>query len=582
MPGPVSAAALSRRNVLIASGATALGAGLGFALVPGSGDATAAPPPAEPVTGPASGLPAAPTSAAGPAAALPYTAGTTLHSVAAPRGRGGYRRLGEGPGWKRVTRTEPAAAGRGRAARRTSLSCFVQFTDLHLTDVQNPQRYEFLRSAASAGWRPQEALTNAGAVSLVERVNALRYGPATGTPIGFVMTTGDNTDNNSRIELDWFLAVMSGGRFTPDSGDPGHYEGVQASGLKGFWQPDDALRDADKAAGYPRLPGFLAAAVRELNSPGLNVPWYSTIGNHDQLYGGSYAASSFFHDLALGSRKLFWLPPAEAEAVNTFLRQGPDPQGTRFREAWNRYKRTTRTVTADGRRAPVTPREYIAAHLDPAHAGAGPVGHGYTTAELDSGRLHYAFRISDGVLGVSLDTTDRGGDYRGSLGTDQLNWLDRTLTAHAGETVLVFSHHPSWSMTNLVRDPARPGERRHGGDEVLALLGRHPGVAAWINGHSHKNRIVPHGTFWEVSTASHVDYPQLARIIELTDNHDGTLSLLCTLVESAAPYRTDLSDLSQTGLASLYRELAFNAPGSRATLSGEPGDRNVELLLKKR
>lgn len=462
MPGPVSAAALSRRNVLIASGATALGAGLGFALVPGSGDATAAPPLAEPVTGPASGLPAAPTSPAAPAAARPYTAGTTLHSVAAPRGRGGYRRLGDGPGWKRVTRTELAAAGSGRAAHRTSLSCFVQFTDLHLTDVQNPQRYEFLRSAASAGWRPQEALTNAGAVSLVERVNALRYGPATGTPIGFVMTTGDNTDNNSRIELDWFLAVMSGGRFTPDSGDPGHYEGVQDSGLKGFWQPDAALRDADKAAGYPRLPGFLAAAVRELNSPGLNVPWYSTIGNHDQLYGGSYAASSFFHDLALGSRKLFWLPPAEAEAVNAFLRQGPDPQGTRFREAWNRHKGSARTVTPDGRRAPVTPREYIAAHLDPAHAGAGPVGHGYTTAELDSGRLHYAFRISDGVLGISLDTTDRGGDYRGSLGTDQMNWLDRTLTAHADDTVLVFSHHPSWSMTNLVRDPARPGERRRG------------------------------------------------------------------------------------------------------------------------
>ncbi|WUD75312.1 TIGR03767 family metallophosphoesterase [Streptomyces sp. NBC_00510] len=580
MSGPVSAAALSRRNVLIASGVTALGTGLGFALVPGSGDAKAQPPGAEPGAEPASG--AAPSAPSAPAAAEPFTAGTTLQSVASPRGGGGYRRLGDGPGWKRVVRTELGAAKSGRAARRTPLSCFVQFTDLHLTDVQNPQRYEFLRSAASAGWRPQEALTNAGAVSLVERVNALRHGPATGTPIGFVMTTGDNTDNNSRIELDWFLAVMSGGRFTPDSGDPHHYEGVQDSGLKLFWQPDAALRDVDKALGYPRLPGFLAAAVRELNSPGLNVPWYSTIGNHDQLYGGSYAASSFFHDLALGSRKLFSLPPAEAEAVNASLREGPDPQGTRFRQAWNRYKSGARTVTPDERRAPVTPREYIAAHLDPAHAGAGPVGHGYTTAELDSGLLHYAFRISGGVLGVSLDTTDRGGDYRGSLGTAQLDWLDRTLTTHADDTVLVFSHHPSWSMTNLVRDPARPSERRHGGDEVLALLRRHRNVAAWINGHSHKNKIVPHGTFWEVSTASHVDHPQLARIVELTDNHDGTLSLLCTLVESAAPYRTDFTDLSQTGLAALYRELAFNSPGARTTLSGEPGDRNVELLLKKR
>lgn len=52
------------------------------------------------------------------------------------------------------------------------------------------------------------------------------------------MTTGDNTDNNSKTELDWFLKVMSGGRVTPNSGDPRRYEGVQNAGLKLYWQPD--------------------------------------------------------------------------------------------------------------------------------------------------------------------------------------------------------------------------------------------------------------------------------------------------------------------------------------------------------
>jgi hypothetical protein len=106
-------------------------------------------------------------------------------------------------------------------------------------------------------------------------------------------------------------------------------------------------------------------------------------------------------------------------------------------------------------------------------------------------------------------------------------------------------------------------------------------VLAWINGHSHKNDITAHGSFWEISTASHTDFPQLARVIELVDNHDGTLSLFTTLVESGAPHRTDFADLSQTGLASLYRELAFNAPDSRTDLSGAPHDRNTELLLKR-
>ena len=80
-----------------------------------------------------------------------------------------------------------------------------------------------------------------------------------------------------------------------------------------------------------------------------------------------------------------------------------------------------------------------------------------------------------------------------------------------------------------------------------------------------------------------MDYPQLARVIELVDNHDGTLSLITTLIESSAPHRTDFHDLSAAGLAGLYRELAYNAPGGQAVrFAGTAADRNTELLLKKR
>lgn len=107
-----------------------------------------------------------------------------------------------------------------------------------------------------------------------------------------------------------------------------------------------------------------------------------------------------------------------------------------------------------------------------------------------------------------------------------------------------------------------------------------------MNGHTHKNEIIPHAapgnrSFWEICTASHVDFPQLARVIELVDNKDGTLSLFTTLIESAAPHATDFTDLTQTGLAALYRELSFNAPGARTDLSGSSRDRNTELVLKK-
>ncbi|MFF4159480.1 TIGR03767 family metallophosphoesterase [Streptomyces sp. NPDC001678] len=572
---------LDRRAFLAAAGAVTTAAGLGL----GAGDShAAADPPPEPAaraTATASATAQAATPTAEPAA--PTGAGTTLVSVAAPRGTGGYRRLGDGPGWPRQVRAELAAPRGGREDRRTTLASFVQFTDLHLTDVQHPLRYEFFRSGEPGAWRPHEALTLPGVVSLVERVNKVRRGPVTGTPFAFVITTGDNGDENARIEVEWFLTALSGGRLDPNTGDPRHYEGVQNSGLKLYWHPEGDLRDQDKQAGYPRIDGYLDAATRRVVSPGLNVPWYSTFGNHDLLSGGCYpAAGSFIADVCVGDRKLQYVPPDEAKYLMQGEAGGSDPRGKRIEAMLKTHRKEMRRITPDPRRAPLTPRQYIAAHLDPQHAGRGPVGHGYTKANLDSGTLYYTFKISEKVIGISVDSTDPGGHYQGSLGTDQLNWLDRTLTEHRDQYALIFSHHPSWSMTNTVPDPARPRDKRHGGDEVIALLQRHNNVLAWINGHSHRNRIRPRGTFWEIATASHVDYPQLARIVEITDNHDGTISLFTTLIESDAPYRTDFQDLSQSGLASLYRELAFNAPGSDTSLAGTPTDRNTELVLSTR
>ncbi|MFE3881352.1 TIGR03767 family metallophosphoesterase [Streptomyces lydicus] len=575
-----SAATFDRRAFLTATGAVGAATGLGLAFGVGpdrqAQAATVAPGPA----------PAAPVPVDAPAVPrTPYTRGTTLAGVSAPRGSGGYRRLGDGPAWDRVVRADLATAHGGREARRTALASFVQFTDLHLVDVQSPLRYEYLRAETASAWRPQEALSVAGAVSLVERVNALPGGPATGAPLSFVMTTGDNTDNNSKLELEWFLTTMSGGRITPNSGDPRRYEGVQDSGLKLYWQPERALRDADKKLGFPRLDGFLAAAIRTVHSPGLHLPWYSTVGNHDSLPGGCYAPGDpFWTEIATGGRKLETLPAAEAAKVWKAVKDGLDPEGADFKRLLTAHAEQARRVTPDERRAPFTRAEYLRAHLDPAHTGPGPHGHGYTSAHLDENRLYYTFKVSDDVLGISLDTTDPGGHYTGSVGDAQLRWLEGVLKQNEkGDKrhVLVFSHHTGKTMNNTRPDPARPHEKRHGGPELVEVLAAHPHVVGWINGHSHKNEIIAHGSFWEVSTASHIDFPQLARVIELVDNHDGTLSLFTTLIESAAPHRTDFGDLSQTGLAALYRELSFNAPEARSDLAGTARDRNVELLLKR-
>ncbi|MET8678263.1 TIGR03767 family metallophosphoesterase [Streptomyces sp. NPDC004647] len=600
----MTGSAINRRHFLLTSGAAVAGTGAAWTAIPGQRSSAPASPTAKTA---ATSRPAAPRPVTRRA---PPCAATTLETAAQLRGGGGggsgggYRRLVSGPGLPLVVRSELAAPAAGRQDRRTALACFVQFTDLHVADVQSPLRLEYLRAQAPGAWRPQEALSVAGSVSLVEQVNALGRGPHTRSPLEFVITTGDNIDNNSSIELEWFLRVMSGGRITPDTGDVTSYEGVQDSGLPLYWHPDDSLRDNDKKLGLPRIPGFLEAARRPVTSPGLGIPWYSTVGNHDDLPGGCWAPDEpALTDFVTGARKLFTVPDSDLAALSSALKTGDDPKAEVLKGILSAYAPKARTVTADERRKPFTPYEYLTAHLDPAYAGAGPVGHGYTAANLDGDRMYYSFKVAEDVIGISLDTTYRSGHYEGSLGTGQLRWLERTLASHSSRSydadgrlvrntgaddarVLVFSHHNSPTMQRRP-DATDSGEERHDGEELIALLSRFPNVVAWINGHSHANRITPHAhptpkrSFWEVNTASHVDYPHHARVIELVDNQDGTLSLLTTLIESAAPHRTDFEDLSAVGLASLYRELSFNAPGVREGLAGGAADGNTELLVPR-
>ena len=124
--------------------------------------------------------------------------GLTPHARAAPRPRrcgsagrpssrpsfrqpsSGYRQLRFGPPQPIALRTELAPARQGRVSRQTGLAAVVQLTDLHVTDVQNPLRFEYLDRRCRTGHRPQELLGTHGATALVRRVNSLRGGPFTG------------------------------------------------------------------------------------------------------------------------------------------------------------------------------------------------------------------------------------------------------------------------------------------------------------------------------------------------------------------------------------------------------------------
>jgi len=525
-----------------------------------------------------------------PAAHRPLgTAGTTLEEAAAPEGNGSYRRLTAGPGYAPVLR-EDLATRASATASITPLAAIVQLTDMHIVDAQSPARFEMFSENNGSAFRPHEALGTHGAARLVARINALSAAPFTGRRLDAAVSTGDNTDNGEALELDWYLTALSGGEIVANSGSRSVWEGAQSSGKTQWYNPELAVADRYKQAGFPQLPGFFGRVGAPHTSDGLNVPWYAVFGNHDDSVCGSLSnVHDAWNDVFVGDVKFTgFTTDAANEAVRTLWTSSAGTSAARgaVRELAHLPALDRQwTVTADERRRPFSKAEYISAHLAPENRGAGPVGHGFTADDLGAGRTYYTAQLAPGVLAISLDSTNPAGLAHGSLSDAQFRWLERTLTAHPDEYVVVFSHHTSGSMDNPLPDPADPEGMRHTGEELTALLHRHPQVIAWVNGHVHANRITPRTgpdpkhSFWEITTASHIDFPQQARIIELARTGAGILSIFTTLIESDAPYRAAYDDGSQAALASLYRELSFNDPHRAPAHEGEPGDRNTELLL---
>src|SRR5690606_12066102 len=146
----------------------------------------------------------------------------------------------------------------------------------------------------------------------------------------------------------------------------------------------------------------------------------------------------------------------------------PDEVAARFESG----EFPAREVTPDEGRRPISGREWVQLHLD-SPATPGPVGHGYTEDHLEAPALYYEFPIAPGVVGISLDT---GGYYSGSIGEDQMAWLEERLIAHSSryadasgsmtttgnddQLIVVFSHFNHRSMEQVMVDPARPDERR--------------------------------------------------------------------------------------------------------------------------
>ncbi len=330
---------------------------------------------------------------------------------------------------------------------------------------------------------------------------------------------------------------------------------------------------------------------------------------------------------------------------------------------------TTTVVPPDPKRRPLRKPEFIAQH---AATTGTPAGHGFGMRtppdQLALGQGYYSFNPKPddpdkpGDQGlplkfIVLDSIAENGGDGGNIDEEQYQWLEEELDDSQArrERVMVFAHHTLDTMDQPPVSPFAPGDQGgnmnpavHFGTEPQVPLApgnrrpecptralpegaatetlrcqflRHPAVVAFVAGHEHENKVLPYerdtgagpveGGFWEVATASHIDWPQQSRVLDLVDNLDGTLSIFGTLLDhNSAPNpggapapRTAVDEGQSSGpppspdgrgasseavtrLGSISRELSFNDPDSfngedgRPDARGGEGDRNVELLIR--
>jgi metallophosphoesterase (TIGR03767 family) len=591
------------------------------------------------------------------AIAPPAAAQNTLDETIVNTPGGAFEALQAGPGEPYTTRVAPGVRPRAaRARKRRSLLYFGQLTDPQILDEISPIRVDFLDQAGGDvkdGWRPMDVMATQTFDQVVRAMNEQRISRVRGrrgarARMALAIGTGDLIDNQQLNEARWMVGVLRGGVIDPMSGKPigpgntcdaasaeevarmnadvaaRRYTGVGDFGdwpanvpverFAGFWDPNRTAPEGTPPGlydGWPRYPGLYDRAQQPFTAEGLAVRPYLARGNHDGLLEGTINANNgIIRPLATGCIKVF-----PGDAIDPLTLQG---DLRRFLPALQDPE-TIRRLLEDAQKVPPDPDRRVIDRKEYKQVLGSGTGLRHVEARENraSGRTasYYSFAPRRGLRFVSIDTVAEGGSSDGNVDHPQYRWLRRTLARaqRRRELVVVYGHHTLDTMDAAVtdeaagdcttpgcdEDPRRSTPLHFGvtGSNTLRDLFLRYRIVAYVAGHTHNNEVnlFRRGprAFWEVATASHIDWPQQSRTLELFDNRDGTLSLFGTVLDSAAPAAVPppgpAGAFTDEQLSSLGRAIAWNDPqrppkptsGEPDTLrAGTEDDRNVELLIR--
>jgi len=503
--------------------------------------------------------------------------------------------------------------------------------------------------AAWRPWEALEPQIDDSMIRQIDQFTAaspISNGNGSHSPMNFTIDTGDSADNQQLNETEWVRTLLEGGTLNPNSGVdkskysnllcpnllvPGAAEAARYTGVQDyndyfegtfpeFYDPDSPQ---GPHAAWPKYPGLMDKAQQSFKAAGLKVPSYVAFGNHDALVQGNAAANAAFEAVATGCLKPIGpVPnPENAPALLSSLLNPTNLLTTLLTEPKNLI-----LVPGDPKRQSVSKKQY----KEIFEKGTQADGHGFDyidpaqEAASKGAAGYYSWNPTPGMRFIALDTVAEAGTIvtptghftaDGNIDDPQFKWLEGQLKAatEADELVVLFSHHAPESLTADAADELAPPcllNDAHGHDinpgcdldprnsqpihletDTVEMLHRYPNVIAWVAGHSHVNKVDafpdPSGSggFWSIRVAAEADWPQQSRLLQVFDNHDGTLSIFGTILDhvgqsAAPPAGTPASGMDLNDLASVGRTMSFNDLQSGAPEGeGEAKDRNVELLV---
>ena len=453
---------------------------------------------------------------------------------------------------------------------RRVLLRLLHLTDLHVLDAASPARAEWVEARADDPlWqpllhlhRPYEALVNVSVAAMAASV-----GSWAGDPIELALVTGDCIDNAQANELSAYLALLDGGSFTfPYAGplEPAWRIASVDDRSWPYWCPTDDEPDIWKRGfGFPTVPDLLAALSDPVRSVGIGLPWFGVLGNHDIMRQGTAFSTPALERTAVGPWK--HAAPADVAFANPLEDFMVRPED--FSAGLPRF-----AITPDPERRAITTDEFIRAHRER--------GRGFSLDSTTSWG-DYVVDTDAGVRLVVLDTNHPSGSYQGSVGREQLAWVDDQLRSAVERPCVIASHHGHVSLDNTY------GAARRGTPELETVLHRYGNVVVWVSGHRHRHRVraCPDPTgrtagFWSITTGSMIDWPCQGRVIEIVAGADGQVGVVSTIVDHDSLRWQDRGD---HWLAALHRDLAerFSRSEPHIDRPGTVLDRNV-LLPRRR